>query len=100
MYNEYLKGMPMLCDHMGWNSQYLSVECFNLSWQEPELWHSTHSLDSDKDFGKVVETSVSITDNSPSQGYPLALKTDLFRKFINELFFSITVKHHGIFLYE
>ena len=35
------------------------------------------SLDSDKDFGKVVETSAIITDNSPSQGYPLALKTDL-----------------------
>ena len=64
------------------------------------LYSLQPSLDSDKDFGKVVETSVSITDNSPSQGYPLALKTDLFRKFINELFFSITVKHHGIFLYE
>ena len=21
MYNEYIKGMPILCDHMGWNSQ-------------------------------------------------------------------------------
>ena len=51
------------------------------------LYSLQPSLDSDKDFGKVVETSFSITDNSPSQGYPLALKTDLFRKFINELVF-------------
>lgn len=51
------------------------------------LYSLQPSLDSDEDFGKVVETSVSITDNSPSQGYPLALKTDLFRKFRNELFF-------------
>ena len=41
------------------------------------LYSLQPSLDSDKDFGKVVETSVSITDNSPSQSYPLALKTDL-----------------------
>ena len=53
------------------------------------LYSMQPSLDSDKDFGKVVETSVSITDNSPSQGYPLALKTNLFRKFINALFFPL-----------
>ena len=35
------------------------------------LYSMQPSLDSDKDFG------YSITDNSPSQGYPLALKTDL-----------------------
>ena len=53
------------------------------------LYSLQPSLDSDKDFGKVVETSVSITDNSPSQGYPLALKTDLLGSLWMNFFFPL-----------